>query len=141
MSARLLLAGTVVRMEDESQVTVNVIETQTTRVLGSVNEIFDGAARLSEISRSVTDALRKKLPELMPVRTRISEVGGKRAKVPIGRTLGVSPGDHFALQSADGSTPLGDALVPIVEVADDFAWLELKDGGKLKKDARAELSR
>jgi len=139
MSARLLLAGTVVRMEDESQVTVNVIETQTTRVLGSVNEIFDGAARLSEISRSVTDALRKKLPELMPVRTRISEVGGKRAKVPIGRTLGVSPGDHFALQSADGSTPLGDALV--VEVADDFAWLELKDGGKLKKDARAELSR
>ena len=57
VAARVLLGGSIVRMGEEAQVSVKVIETETTRVLATVSTIFEAGAKLSALSKELNGKL------------------------------------------------------------------------------------
>lgn len=137
MSARVLIGGTLVRLGDEAQVTLKLVDTETTRILKSVNLIFDVDDRASQKAEALRRALATALNQAVPLRTRVTGNQRGRAELPVGSTAGVAVGDVFTLSSPDGRTTLGEAAV--VEVTPTSAWLEAPR--RAPKNARAELRR
>jgi hypothetical protein len=123
MAARVLLAGNVVRMEGEAQVTLRLIETETTRVIVTVNEIFESGDRISKVARTLGEQLSGKVRSAFPLRGRVTARKGKRVEINLGSALGVTAGEQFVV--LDGKKRSELARGKAVDVTETSAWLEL----------------
>ncbi len=137
MSARVLVGGTIVRLGDEAQVTLKLVDTETTRILESVNVIFEIDDRASQKAEALRGALTQALSSAVPLRTRVTQSQKGRAQLPVGSDSGLAVGDVFTLSTADGTTVLGDAKV--IEVTATAAWIAPQK--RAPRNARAELRR
>lgn len=135
VAARLLVDGSVVRMEGEAQVTLKLIETETTRVLGTVSTIYESGARTSEVARELEDKLGAKLRELFPLRGRVLERRGKRVAVNLGSRHGAQLGQAFTFLAPAKDDALGRGK--IVELGEERCWVELEGGANPREQARA----
>ncbi|MEO0815139.1 MAG: hypothetical protein AAFY60_19920 [Myxococcota bacterium] len=135
MSARVLVGGNIVRLGEEAQVSLKLVDTETTRILKSLSVIFDVNDRASTKAEALSEKLKQALAQAVPLRARVVMNKRGKAKLPVGSDAGIQVGDAFVLSSADGSRALGEAKA--VEVNATEAWLEKT----APKNARAELRR
>ncbi len=138
VSARVLIDGNIVRMGEEAQVTLKLIETETTRILASVSAVFEAGTRATDVAQALGEKLSKKLGQLFPLRARVVSAAGKRVELNIGTRAGATVGDAFTLLAPSDAKVLGEGT--LVKVEPSKSWLELSAAGNnhIPKQARAE---
>ncbi len=136
VAAKALLDGSVVRMDGETQVTLKLIDTATTRIVGTVSSIFAEGKKAREVSLELGQKLTDKLREVYPLRAKVLQRKGSRAELNVGALLGAKVGERFAFYAPNTKDLLGEGQV--VEVTDAGAWVELAGSSKVAQGARAE---
>lgn len=136
LAARGLVDGAVVRMEGETQVTIKVIETETTRVLATVSAVFAADSKSTEVARDLADRLGKKLREVFPVRGLVLRQEGNRAEINVGASAGLAVGELVTVLGAKDGAMVAKAA--LVEVGPDSAWLDV---GKVRVPKGARIER
>jgi len=101
LAARIILSGQVVYSGPQTQVSLRLIETETGRITGAVNESFGSAVPLSAVVEQLSEALLEKVEMLYPLRGKITEVEGNEVTLNIGRKAGVLEGDQFKVIDRD----------------------------------------
>lgn len=119
LSARLISVGSIAGIGGEWQVTLRVIETETSAVVASVARSFP----VSQATRGAAELLGKELAEKIvrayPLRARVVEVGTGEVTLNLGSLEGAVTGLRFQLfrESARGAREVV-AEVELVEVRD-----------------------
>ena len=92
IGARFIATGNIVRVEKETQVTLRVIETETSSVKCALSKITEQTANLSNIAEILSDEVAKKLVEEFPLQGKIVSVTGEKVTLNIGSREGVQVG-------------------------------------------------
>jgi len=122
VAARLILLGRIVYSERQTQVSMRLIETETGRIMASINESVGSAVPVSVLGQKLATGLSERLRNLYPLRGRISAVQGEAVKLNIGKGVGVETGQKFKV--------LGDETVlKITSVEKRSSLAEKDDGG------------
>jgi hypothetical protein len=101
LAARVMVSGQLVFAGPETQVSLRLIETETGRVSGAMNESFGSAVPVSMLSEKLSRQLIKKLEALYPLRGRVAEVAGEQVRINIGQKAGVQVGQRFKVLDQD----------------------------------------
>src|SRR5262249_30239628 len=122
---------TIVRMDGDAQVSLKLIETQSTRILATVSETFAAGTSMAQVAERVAVKLTAKLAELYPLRGKVVQSSKQRVQLNIGSALGVREGNAFVYTGTG-------AAAKVVAVEPATAWLELAAGQKAEKGAKAQ---
>ena len=120
LAARLIISGHIVYAGPLVQISVRLIETETGRIVGAINESFGSAEPASVLVDRLSKQLLKQLKELYPLRGRISEVRDGELKLNIGEMVGTKIGQRFRVMDEDEilevtSTQRNSSLVKVVK--------------------------
>jgi len=92
LAARLLATGNLTRLGTEAQLSLRVVETESTRLQAAVTEIITLPLGLEKIAEQVATTLLHKLHAAYPVQGRIVQVTPARILLNIGTEHGITPG-------------------------------------------------
>jgi len=92
MGASFIATGKYSRFENEVQVIVRLIETETTQAKVSIMPIFEGDMTPPQIAEATADKLMEEIRKQYPLKGKISEVKDKTVKLNIGSKVGVEKG-------------------------------------------------
>jgi len=95
LAARVIVSGQIVYAGPQTQVSMRLIETETGRISGTVNESFGSADELSAVSEQLSKKLIEKLKALYPLRGRIEQITGEEIQINLGDKVGVREGQRF----------------------------------------------
>lgn len=117
LSARLISVGSIAAAGAEWQLTVRVIETETSAVTASVAQSFPLSQPTREAAELVGKQLGEKLLRAYPLRARVVEVGKGEVTLNVGAAEGAAPGLRLQLfrEGARGQREVA-AEVELVEV-------------------------
>jgi hypothetical protein len=121
VAARLILTGWIVYSGPQTQVSLRLIETETGRITGTVNEAFGSAVPLSALTEQLSEALVEKMETLYPLRGKITEVKGDELTLNIGRKAGVVEGAGFKVKD-------GDQVLEVISTQSDSCLARIKEG-------------
>jgi CHAT domain-containing protein len=124
LAARLILTGQVVYSGPQTQVSLRLIETETGRISGAVNESFGSAVPLSSLTEQLSEALVEKVEKLYPLRGEITEVKGKEVTLNIGQKAGVVEGDGFKVM-------VGNQVLEVISTQPDSCLARITKGEQL----------
>jgi hypothetical protein len=119
VAARLILLGRIVYSDRQTQVSMRLIETETGRIMASINESVGSAVPVSVLAQKLAMGLSERLRNLYPLRGRISAVQGGAVKLNIGRAVGVETGQKLKV--------LGDKAVLKITSVEEMSSLAQKD--------------
>lgn len=119
LSARLILVGSINTTDTEWQLTIRVIETETSTVIASVAQGFALNYPVHEAAGLVGKQLSEKLLRSYPLRARVIGVGNREITLNIGAEEGAVPGLQFQIfrESVQGQREVV-AKVELVEIKD-----------------------
>ncbi len=92
MGASFIATGKYSRFENEVQVIVRLIETETTQAKVSIMPIFEGDMTPAQIAEATADKLMEEIRKQYPLKGKISEVKDNSVKLNIGSKAGVEKG-------------------------------------------------
>ena len=92
LAARLLATGSIIRTGTEVQLSVRLIETETTRVRASATEVMTTPATFETTVTSLAQTLLRKVRQVYPLRGQIVQVTPQGVLLNIGAEQGVTPG-------------------------------------------------
>ena len=127
LAARLILTGRVVYSGPQTQVSLRLIETETGRITGAVNESFGSAVPLSALTEQLSEVLLEKVEKLYPLRGKITQVKGKEVTLNIGQKAGVIEGDGFKVMD-------GDQVLEVISTQPDSCLARIREGELLLQE-------
>jgi tetratricopeptide (TPR) repeat protein len=92
LAARLLATGTLTRRGTDAQLSLRVVETETTRLRAAVTDLLDASLGLEGAADHLATALLQKLRTVYPLQGRLLQVTPETVLVNIGADHGVAPG-------------------------------------------------
>ena len=92
LAARLISTCSFTRFDTEGQLTMRVVETETTRSIASVAEIINTSQPIDDVMDHLTEILLEKLREAYPIQCRIARTTEQGVILNIGSEQGVTPG-------------------------------------------------
>ncbi len=95
MAARIMVNGNIYYSGSQIQISMRFIETETSRVLGAVNEMFQRPVTASEMAERMASRIKKRLEAIYPLRGIISGIHDKKVIINIGEKQGVAPEQKF----------------------------------------------
>ena len=101
LAARLIISGHLVYSGPLVQISLRLIETETGRIVATMNESFGSAEQASVLVAGLSKELLKQLKELYPLRGRISEVKDGELGLNIGEMVGTQIGQRFRVVDED----------------------------------------
>jgi hypothetical protein len=101
LAARLMLFGEVIYAEDQTQLTMRLIETETGLITVSMTASFGASAEVSDMVDNLAEGLMKKLEEKYPMRGKISLGRDDEVVLNIGERVGVGEGQVFEVLDRD----------------------------------------
>lgn len=129
LSARFIATGSIIRDGQNVQLTLRVIETETTDIVATLVEIMDGKSTPSQIATRVSELMIAKLRDAFPVHARVDSLKEDKVKLNVGRTVGVKKGMRLAAVDEDGEPVEGVVLI-IEKVGDYTATARLEGADK-----------
>jgi tetratricopeptide (TPR) repeat protein len=127
LAARLILTGRVVYAGPQTQVSLRLIETETGRITGTVNEAFGSAVPLSAVTQQLSEALVEKVETLYPLRGKITEVKGNEVTLNIGREAGVVEGDLFKVMERE-------QVLEVISTQSDSCLARIKEAERFPQE-------
>lgn len=132
LAARLILSGQLVYAEPLTQVSMRLIETETGRIVATVNESYGSAVPASELADRLAKRLLERLEELYPLRGKISELSVQGVKLNIGREAGVTRGQVFKVVNQD-------VILTVMSIQPETSIASVSKGeGRLVEGLRVE---
>lgn len=92
LSARLIATGSIIRDRDSIQVSISVVETETTQIKVALAEIMDRTLSIDEIAQRLSKKLIAEISAKYPLRGEIKSVEGPKVKLNIGSRVGLTEG-------------------------------------------------
>jgi CHAT domain-containing protein/tetratricopeptide (TPR) repeat protein len=92
LAARLLATGSIIRTGTEVQLSVRLIETETTRVRASATEVMTTPTAFETTVTSLAQTLLRKVRQVYPLQGQIVQVTPQGVLLNIGAEQGVTPG-------------------------------------------------
>jgi len=92
IGARFIATGNVMRLGGEMQVTLRLIETETSTITGAFTKIDDRSADLNAIAKSFVKKINQTLIEKFPLQGKLASVDGEEVILNIGAKAGVRAG-------------------------------------------------
>jgi tetratricopeptide (TPR) repeat protein len=134
LAAKVIVFGQLVFAGPETQVSVRLVETETGRITGVVNESFGSTVPVSVLSDKLSHQLSGKLKALYPLQGRISAVTGDEIRINIGDLVGVQVGQHFRVVDQD-------VTLEVVSTESEESFAKVTEGeGILEADLRIKGS-
>ena len=97
MAARLIASGTIVYSGPHTQVSLRLFETETGRIMASVNETVGNAVPVSELALRLTENLSSKIDKKYPLKAKITGVEDNAITLNIGANMGVQEKQIFGI--------------------------------------------
>ena len=111
LAARLLVTGSLKRFAGEAQLSLRVVETESTRLKASVTEILDLPLGVDDVADQVAGDLLAKLNEAYPLQGRIVQAASEGVMLNIGADHGVVPGLKLHVFGADEPIRLDGKII------------------------------
>jgi tetratricopeptide (TPR) repeat protein len=92
LAARLIATASLTRLGDTAQLTIRIIETETTRVRATATEVVESAGRLDGAVQQAVKALLPALHQAFPLQGRLARVTPQGVVLNIGAEQGVTAG-------------------------------------------------
>lgn len=97
LSARLIATGSIIRDADSVQISIQVIETETSQVKVAIAEPLDRKLSQPQIADKISELLLKAIKKQFPVRGEVSKVEGKTLILNLGSNVGLAAGTKLNL--------------------------------------------
>lgn len=114
-SARLLIAGSVLRYANQLQFALRAIDTETTRIVAVANDSCHAAEDPAPMLQRAAKLLKDRLASAFPIRGRVADVQDKTLVLDVGSGVGVVPGMRLRVVEKDAAG--GEVEVKEVEEA------------------------
>jgi len=101
MAARLIASGTIVYSGPHTQVSLRLFETESGRIMASVNETVGNAVPVYELASRLTENLSSKIERKYPLRGKIIQIDGNTATINIGVNVGVQEEQVFGIVGSE----------------------------------------
>ena len=101
LSARVLVAGSLVRYKGQLQVNLRAIDTENTQVIVNASGTCQSNEDPGAMVHALVGELQERIIGVYPIRGCISEVQPGEMVLNVGRAVGVSPGMRFRLAEGD----------------------------------------
>lgn len=127
LSARVLADGSVYRDAGSLQVTIHLIETETTAHRGTISELFPQGSSVGQIGKRLSEAILAEIRREYPLQGRVvsTEEGGG-VVLDLGRSVGLEPETAFEVLPPGGADRrLAFARLRVVDVGPDSATAEV----------------
>ena len=131
LSARLIAVGTVAGGQNEWNLTIRVIETETSQVVASVAQSYPLSQSTAQVTDAVAKDLAAKLRKTYPLRARVTGGGAGEAVLNVGTGEGAAVGQKLLIfrESASGQRDvIGEA--EITEVTEKTSRAKLAGDAK-----------
>jgi hypothetical protein len=146
-SARLIATGSLLRYGNETQVSLRLIETETTQVKVAVTpKPLPATAKAADIAKAITTELVEKVRKAYPLRGMVAEVQKDGSVVlNLGRKAGLTPGVKLSLLEEKTLQVAGKNLIKrepagsleVTNAEDEIAYAKVVSGTP-KKDMKVE---
>lgn len=97
LSARLIGTGSIIRDAESVQLSIQVIETETTDIAVALAEALDAKMPISKVAEKISEMILNKIKGCFPARGIVKQVVGEEVTLNIGSDVGVSVGQKLAL--------------------------------------------
>ena len=132
LAARVIVSGQIVYAGPQTQVSMRLIETETGRITGAVNESFETAVPVSTLSEKLSGKLISKLTGLYPLQGKITGAEDGEIRINIGEKVGVAVGQRFKVVDQK-------ATLEVVSTEAESSLAKVTEGeGALTAGARIE---
>jgi tetratricopeptide (TPR) repeat protein len=111
LAARLLATGSIVRLGTAAQLSLRVIETESTRLKAAVTEIIELPLEIESVAEQFSAALLPKLRAAYPLQGRIVQAAPDSILLNIGAAHGVRPGLRLEVFGAEEPKRLEGRLI------------------------------
>ncbi len=126
-TAGAMVAAKIRRTAKKQSISMKIIDTETTRILGYVSCDCEDVTNAAALDRLAGDVM-EKLRECFPIKGMVSSVTGDTATLNIGRAVGVEAGMVFAvLHPEDPSAAVGTLKIEKAAETTATAVVEQKD--------------
>ena len=92
LAARLIATASITRLGDSAQLTMRVIETETSRIRATATEVVESAGKLDEAVQRAANTLLPALRQAYPLQGRLAQVTPQGVVLNIGAEQGVAAG-------------------------------------------------
>lgn len=116
LSARLIATGSIIRDRDSIQVSLSVVETETTQIKVALAEIMDRTLSIDEIAHRLSKKLLSEISAQYPLRGEIKSVEGTKVKLNIGSRVGIAKG--MKLNLVDPRLVGHERVLGVIQVTD-----------------------
>lgn len=150
VGARMISTGSLIRYQDEVQVSLRFIETETSRIPVSVTETFPADVKLDQIADKVSAQILEKIGKQYPIQAKVINIADGTVTLNVGSKQGLEAGAKFDL--VDDSTPIknGDQVlgyqkkkvgaIEVTQVEEKFAMAKVLEGTPAKDMKVARLA-
>jgi Tfp pilus assembly protein PilF len=135
LAARLLASGSMVRHGSETQLSLRIVETESTRLQAAITEIMDSPHEMDSITKQFSTTLLQKLQAAYPLQGRIVQVASDGIVLNIGAMQGVTTGMRLEVFGVEapvhiagivlGARPPSMGLVEVTEVQERVAQAKI----------------
>lgn len=131
-AARLVLVPKATFGAEDTNVSLRIFETETSRVTAAVSEAFGSDKGAADISEALASVIDHRLDKKYPVRGRVTQVGTDGISLNIGDSVGVREGQRFKVIGVE-------AVLEVVAVASGSCQVKQVEGeGNLSAGARVQ---
>lgn len=116
LSARLIATGSIIRDRDSIQVSISVIETETTQIKVALAEIMDRTLSIDEVAQRLSKKLLAEISAQYPLRGEIKSVEGSKVRLNIGSRVGLVKGTKLNL--VDPRLSGQERMLGVIQVTD-----------------------
>ncbi|MBF0468387.1 MAG: hypothetical protein HQK61_05825, partial [Desulfamplus sp.] len=135
-----ILTGQMVFTDGQVQVSVRLVETETGRIVASVNHVFGSLAPVAAMANMLGGELSRKIEENYPVRAKIIDAGTDGITIDTGSDVGVKTGDRFVYYK-NGSYEEGIEIDSVFNATSTGSPFRIDQTGKIyDKENKAILS-
>lgn len=132
LASRIILVGQVIYSGPQVQISIRLIETETSQITGAINQSFGIAMPTSLLSQKLSEALTEKFKVLYPLRGKILEVKAESITLNVGELAGVIKGQRFKVLDKEVN-------LEIVSTEPNTSIAIVSEGkGHLQKNLRVE---
>jgi hypothetical protein len=111
LAARLLLTGTLTRSGTEGQLSLRVVETESTRLKAIVTEIFPLPVEMDKVVAQLSTTLLAKLRTAYPLQGRIVQTSADGVLLNMGSEHGMTPGVKLEAFGAEAPLTLDGKVI------------------------------
>ncbi|MGD8960342.1 MAG: CsgG/HfaB family protein, partial [Desulfobacteraceae bacterium] len=125
LAARLISSCSFTRFDSQGQLTMRVIDTETTRIVASIAEIAPKAEDMGRVVDDLVEKLMAKLKIAYPIQGILAKVTDQGVVLNIGRQQGVAPG--LTLQVYSNEDPMAQSQNVLEFPSKSAALIEVTD--------------